>query len=290
MDLSSPAALQALLTKHGFHFSKALGQNFLTDGSVCPRMAEQALPREGLCALEIGPGVGVLTKELALRAGQVAAIELDRRLFPVLDETLGEFANVRIIEGDAMKLDLHALLREEFGGRPTVICANLPYYITSPVIMRLLEEKLPVESITVMVQKEAAERLCAEVGSRDSGAVTVAVDYYAESRILFSVPRGCFTPAPKVDSCVIQLIPRKTPKYAVENEAFFFALVRGAFSQRRKTILNSAAVGTGLSRAALEEAAKEAEISPTTRIEAMDAASLVRFANAAYRIKTGQEG
>ncbi|MBQ4082132.1 MAG: 16S rRNA (adenine(1518)-N(6)/adenine(1519)-N(6))-dimethyltransferase RsmA [Clostridia bacterium] len=285
MNLSSPSVVQKILSEHGFHFSKALGQNFLTDASVCPRMAEHALVRDGMCALEIGPGIGVLTKELALRAQKVVAVELDRRLFPVLEQTLGEFSNVKVVEGDAMKLPLAELIREEFGGQKVALCANLPYYITSPLIMRLLEEKLPVESITVMVQKEAAERLCAKVGSRDSGAVTVAVDYYAEPKILFGVGRGCFTPAPKVDSCVIQLTPRKQPKYPVEDEAFFFALVRGAFSQRRKTILNSASVGTGLSREVLQKAIADAGLLPTARIETLNAEDLVRFANAAYRYR-----
>nr|MCR5718817.1 16S rRNA (adenine(1518)-N(6)/adenine(1519)-N(6))-dimethyltransferase RsmA [Oscillospiraceae bacterium] len=195
-ELTDIGYVKALLERHGFSFSKALGQNFLVNPTVCPRIAELGNAAPGWGILEIGTGIGTLTKELAKRADKVCAIELDQRLFPILEETLSEFDNVKIFHGDAMKYDLAGLLAEEFSGLRVAVCANLPYYITSPLIMRLLEEKLPIETITVMVQKEAAQRMCAPIGSRESGAVSVAVAYYGEAEKLFDVSRGSFMPAP----------------------------------------------------------------------------------------------
>ena len=226
MNLSSPSEIKALLQKNGFNFSKALGQNFLINPSVCPRMAEAAIPGPEYGVIEVGPGIGVLTVELAQRAQKVIAIELDERLYPILDETLADYPNAHVVPGDILEVDLHKLIAEEFtllddagdpvldeSGAPRlmplVICANLPYYITSPVIMKLLSEDLPIENLTVMVQKEAADRLCADVGTRAAGAVTVAIRYYAEAEQLFFVSKGSFLPAPKVDSEVIRLTLRK---------------------------------------------------------------------------------
>ena len=210
---------------------------------------------------EIGPGIGVLTKELCKVCGKVACIELDKRLFPVLDETLGEFDNLKIIEGDALKMDLKSLIETEFKGMNSVkVCANLPYYITSPLIMKLLESKLPVDDIVVMVQKEAAESLCAPIGSRECGAVTVAANYYAEPEMLFDVGREAFMPSPKVDSAVMRLKIRKKPPVEIQDEAKFFKVVKAAFSQRRKTAANCLSAGLGISKsdaaAALAEAGK----------------------------------
>lgn len=243
-NLSDISVIRALLERHGFRFSKSLGQNFLTNPTVCPRMAEECGAGKGVGVLEIGPGFGVLTQQLALRASKVVAVELDNRLIPVLDETLSEFGNVTVVEGDILKLDASALISEHFEGLNVVVCANLPYYITSPVIMKLLEERLPIENMTVMVQKEAADRLCAPVGSRESGAVTAAVSYYAEPEKLFTVSAGSFMPPPKVDSAVIRLKIRKTPPVSPQDEKFFFSVIRAAFSQRRKTSLN--AISSGL--------------------------------------------
>ncbi len=266
MVLTDIGTVRGLLEKHGFRFSKALGQNFLINPTVCPRMAEACgIGRDG-GVLEIGPGFGVLTAELARRAGKVVAVELDERLPPILRETLAEFDNVTVISGDAMKLDLSALLKEQMGDRPVAVCANLPYYITSPVIMRLLESRLPVESITVMVQKEAAERLCARPGTRACGAVTLAVQYYAEAERLFSVARGSFMPAPQVDSAVIRLTLRKEQPLPSDREKRLFALVRAAFNQRRKTLQNSLC-GTGLSRDEVGALLARAGISPMLRAE-----------------------
>ncbi len=198
--LSDIGTIKEILSKHGFTFSKALGQNFLVNPSVCPRMAELSGAGRGVGVIEVGPGIGVLTNELCGLADKVVAIELDKRLLPVLDETLEEYDNIKVVNADVLELDLHTLIAEEFQGMEVVVCANLPYYITSPVIMKLLEDRLPISSVTVMVQKEAAQRICAKVGSRESGAVTVSVNYYAEPELLFGVSAGSFMPAPKVDS------------------------------------------------------------------------------------------
>lgn len=210
-NLTDVGAVRSLLDRYGFRFSKALGQNFLINPTVCPRMAEASGAGPASGVLEIGPGIGVLTRELAARAGKVVAVELDQRLLPVLEETLRDAGRVKVVHGDVMKLNLAALLKEEFRDMPVAVCANLPYYITSPIIMGLLESRLPFTTITVLVQKEAAQRLCARPGSRECGAVTLAVQYYAEAKILFPVSRGSFLPAPKVDSAVMQLQIRREP-------------------------------------------------------------------------------
>ena len=238
MELSNIGTIKDILGRHGFTFSKSLGQNFLINPSVCPKMAEQSGAKKGVGVIEVGPGIGVLTCQLAERADRVVAIELDKRLLPVLDETLAEYDNIKIINDDILKIDLKKLIETELSGMEVVVCANLPYYITSPVIMKLLEDKLPINALTVMVQKEAAQRICAEVGSRQSGAVTVAVNYYAKPQILFGVSAGSFMPAPKVDSAVIRLDILKEPCVQVEDEELFFKVVKAAFSQRRKTLPN----------------------------------------------------
>ena len=223
--LSDPSAVKSLLARHGFTFSKSLGQNFLINPSVCPRMAEECGAGPGTGVLEVGPGIGVLTVELAKRAEKVVSIELDKRLLPVLHETLGNHPNAKVVNDDVLKVDLQRLLQEEFAGMDVVVCANLPYYITSPVIMRLLEERLPIRALTVMVQKEAAQRLCAPPGTRACGAVSVAVQYYAEPRVLFQVSRGSFLPPPNVDSTVIRLDVREQPPIYVPDERRFFFFV-----------------------------------------------------------------
>lgn len=238
-NLSDIGVVRSVLEKHGFNFSKALGQNFLINPSVCPKMAEMCGADENTGVIEVGAGIGVLTAELAKRAKKVVSVELDTRLLPVLEETLGEFNNVEVVNDDIMKVDLHKLIEEKFSGMDVVVCANLPYYITSPVITMLLESKIPIKSITVMIQKEAADRLCTPVGSRDSGAITICTNYYSVPSKLFSVSRGSFMPAPNVDSAVIKLDIRPCPAVSVSDEKKFFRLVRGAFSQRRKTLVNS---------------------------------------------------
>lgn len=291
--------IRELLSRHGFTFSKALGQNFLINPSVCPRMADAAVEsvkvthrtqtsgsgnktippsssltnpppftkgRHCVGVIEIGPGIGVLTRELLQRADKVVAVELDKRLLPVLDETLGEFDNLKVVNADVLELDLHRLIEEEFSGMEVVVCANLPYYITSPVIMKLLEDKLPISTITVMVQKEAAVRLCAQPGTRDSSAITAAVRYYCDPELLFHVSAGSFMPAPKVDSAVIQLVLHE-PAVHPRNEKTFFAVIKGAFAQRRKTVLNSLSSSLSLDKNTVRDILKSAGVDENARAE-----------------------
>ncbi len=245
-NLTNIDTVKSILNRHNFKFSKSLGQNFIINPAVCPEMVELSGIDENCGVIEIGPGIGVLTQEIAKRAKKVVCIELDSRLLPILEDTLADFDNIEIINEDVMKADLKGLIEEKFKGMKVHICANLPYYITSPIIMMLLESELTVEAITVMVQKEAADRLCAEVGSRDAGAVTVAVNFYARAKKLFEVKANSFMPAPKVDSAVIKLEIRQEPEIRVKNKKFFFDLVRAAFGQRRKTAVNSISTGLGI--------------------------------------------
>ena len=261
--------VKGVLGRHGFTFSKALGQNFLVNPAVCPKMAQLSGADESTGVIEIGPGAGVLTAELARLSHKVVAIELDKRLLPVLDETLSEFDNVRVVNADAMKLDLAKLIQDEFGGGEVVICANLPYYITSPILMRLLEERLPVSSITVMVQKEAADRICASPGTRASGAISAAVHYYCEPEVLFKVSPGSFIPPPKVESAVIKLNILKEPPVKAADEGLFFRVVRAAFLQRRKTLANSLSAGLSLPKQTVSEILSSAGIKPNARAEEM---------------------
>lgn len=268
-NLTDIGTVKEILGRHGFHFSKALGQNFIINPSVCPRMAEESGIDETCGVIEIGAGIGVLTAELAKRAKKVVVIEIDTKLMPVLAETLADFDNIEIINQDVMKTDLAALIKEKFDGMPVFVCANLPYYITSPVIMTLLESRLPIEAVTVMVQKEAAQRLCASVGSRLSGAVTVAVDYYAKAEKLFDVSAGSFMPAPKVDSCVIRMDIRKEPEIQISDEALFFRMVHAAFGQRRKTAANSISAGSGIPKDIVIKAIEECGFPPAVRAEGL---------------------
>lgn len=278
MNLYDYNTINKILTSHGFTFSKALGQNFLIDPEVCPEMARQLNADADTGVLEIGPGIGVLTKELCRVAGKVVSIELDRRLFPVLAETLGEMKNFELVEGDALKLDLAALIEEKFSRMKSVkVCANLPYYITSPVIMKLLESRLPIDEIVVMVQKEAAQRFCAEIGSREAGAVTVAVNYYAQAEMLFEVTKDCFYPAPKIDSAVMRLTLRDKPPVAVQDEARFFSVVKAAFAQRRKTAQNSISSTLGIPKGKVLAALSEIGADEKARAESFSLAQLARL-------------
>ena len=276
-QLSNSKTVREILSRHGFAFSKKLGQNFIVNPSVCPRIAQEGGAGPDVGVLEIGPGIGVLTWELASRAKKVVAIELDGRLLPVLDETLAEFSNVTVVHGDVLKIDLAQLLRQEFSGMEVVVCANLPYYITSPIVMRLLEARLPVKSITVMVQKEAAARICAAPGEKNAGALSAAVSYYARPRILFPVSRGSFLPAPEVDSAVIRLDVRQKPAVNPPDEALFFRVIRSGFSQRRKTLANSLSSGLSIPKERIGAALKEAKISSSARAEELTLEDLCRL-------------
>ncbi len=279
--LSSPSEIKEILTRHGFRFSKSMGQNFLIDSSVCPKMAA-ASGAEKLPVLEIGPGIGVLTAELAKVSPKVLAVELDDRLLPVLSETLAEFDNVKIINGDILKLNLSELAEREFSGA-FIVCANLPYYITSPVVMGLVESALPIKSITVMVQKEAAVRLCASPGERECGAVSVSVHYHSEPEILFQVSRNSFMPAPNIDSAVIRLNMRAAPPFEVKNEGFLFKLARAAFSQRRKTAANSISSMTQIPKAEIEAALKRLGMAENIRAEKITLEGFCGLANELYK-------
>ena len=276
--LSDIGTIKEILGRHGFTFSKSLGQNFLINPSVCPRMAELSGADAGVGVIEIGPGIGVLTNELCMLAEKVVAIELDKRLLPVLGETLSEYSNIKVINADVMELDLNSLIVDEFSGMDVVVCANLPYYITSPIIMKLLEDKLPIKSITVMVQKEAAQRICADVGSRMSGAVTVSVNYYAKPQMLFSVSSGSFMPAPKVDSAVIRLDILSEPPVKTD-ERKFFAVVKAAFSQRRKVISNSLSSGLSLPKERILEVLQNAGVPSNARAEKLSLQNFADIAN-----------
>lgn len=279
-SLSDPGHIKEVLARHGFHFSKALGQNFLINPGVCPRMAAECGAQACKGVIEVGPGIGVLTWELSQVAEKVCAIELDSRLFPVLEETLAGRDNVKLVPGDVMKLDLHQLIQQEFGGGPVCVCANLPYYITSPVILRLLEEGLPITSITVMVQKEAAQRLCAAPGERECGAVSVAVHYRSQPKLLFQVGRGSFLPPPKVDSAVLRLDLRQEPPVSVADEDWFFRVSRAAFAQRRKTAANSLSATLGLPKPQVEQALAAAGAPENVRAERLTLEQLAALANA----------
>lgn len=283
MDLCDINQIKALLADHGFHFSKAKGQNFLTQSWVPASIAEQSGVDETCGVLEVGPGIGCLTQQLCLRAGKVCAVEVDTSLKPILAKTLGEFDNLSIVYGDVLKLDLAELVAEQFPGKTPMACANLPYYITSPILSALLESRL-FSSVTVMVQKEVAQRICAEAGTADYSAFSVFCQYYSEPQILFDVPPHCFIPQPKVTSSVIRLTVRQAPPCTLLSEAVFFRTVRAGFAMRRKTACNALAAGfPKLGKAGVSEALEACGYAPTIRCETLDLAGFAEVANELYR-------
>ena len=282
MGLCDIHVIKEVLSRHGFHFSKSLGQNFLTAQWVPERIAAECGVDKNSCALEVGPGMGCLTNELSKQAEKVVAIELDRALFPVLEETLADCPNVEVVHGDVLKTDLSAICKEKFGDKKVYACANLPYYITTPAISALLDSKM-LSGITVMVQKEVAKRICAKAGSSDYSAFSIYVQYYADAKILFDVPAGCFVPQPKVDSAVIRLNPLNTPSVSVKNEKLFFAIVRAAFNQRRKTLVNaiSPAFGGKLEKADILSLMKTCNLDERIRGEKLTLEEYAALADAA---------
>ena len=285
--LSNIGTIREILSRHGFSFSKGLGQNFLINPSVCPRMAEESIYSDNIGVLEVGPGIGVLTNELCKRAKKVVAVELDKRLIPVLGETMAEHDNFTLINADIMQIDLHSVIAEHFEGMDVVVCANLPYYITSPVIMRLLEERLPIKLITVMVQKEAADRLTARVGSRESGAVTVAVDYYSHAERLFEVSRGSFMPSPRVDSAVIKLTLRDKPDFELKSDSNFRRTVKAGFAQRRKTLANSLASSLGIAKEDIIKMIEAVGLPSNIRAEKLTTQDFCRLADCLTEYENG---
>lgn len=267
-QLTNISTIKEILEKHQFSFSKTLGQNFLINPDVCPHMAEICGATEKDGVLEIGPGIGVLTAELAKHAKKIVSVELDERLLPVLKTTLSDFTNITIVHGDVMKLDLTTLFAKEFAQTENIyVCANLPYYITTPIIMMLLESHLPIRAITVMVQKEAAKRICALPSTREAGAVSAAVRYYCEPRIMFYVSRGSFLPSPNVDSAVIRLDLLEKPPVTVKSEKVLFSVIRACFMQRRKTIHNALSAGLALDKQDIAAILQAADIDARKRAE-----------------------
>lgn len=285
MQLSNISVIKGLLNKYGFSFSKALGQNFLVNPSVCPKMAELGGAAPGVGIIEIGAGIGVLTDELAKRADKVVCIEIDERLLPILEETLSDHSNVKIIHADVLEVDLPRLIAEEFPGMDVYVCANLPYYITSPIIMHLLEQRLPIKAVTVMVQKEAAVRICALPATRDVGAVSIAVRYYSQPKKLFEVSRGSFMPAPDVDSTVIRLDVLEAPPVAIQDEKTFFKVVKGAFSQRRKTIHNALSSFFSLPKGEMEAVLTACGVKANLRAEQLQMEDFAAIADEVYRVQ-----
>ena len=280
MDLCNITEIKALLARHGFHFSKAKGQNFLTAAWVPERIAEEAGVDETCGVLEVGPGIGPLTKQLCRRAGKVVAVEVDTSLQPLLAETMAGCNNLEILFRDILKMDIPALMQEEFAGLRPMACANLPYYITTPILAALLESR-SFSSVTVMVQKEVAQRICAPAGKSEYGAFSVFCQYYAEPRLLFDVPPSCFIPQPKVTSAVLTLPVRSAPPCDVADEKLFFRVVRASFAQRRKTLLNALSSGfSELSKAELAEIIEACGLAPTVRGETLDIPAFAAIANA----------
>ena len=275
-ELTNVSYIKDLCQRYGFSLQKGYGQNFIVNAGICPKIAEHAEVDENCGVIEIGTGIGVLTKELALRAKKVVAIEIDTKLLPLLEETLADFDNIKIINKDVLEVDLNALIKEEFGDMPVMVCANLPYYITSPIIMKLLEDRIPVENITVMVQKEAAQRICAKEKSRDAGAISLAVNYYAQPTVCFNVSPGSFFPPPKVTSSVIRLDICKEHKVNPKDEKKMFRLIRAAFTQRRKTFVNSTSATLGIAKADIEAALLQIGENPMVRPEQL---SLQQFSD-----------
>ncbi len=275
--LTNIGYVKDLLARHEFNFSKGLGQNFLINPSVCPKIAEMGNAKKGFGVIEVGTGIGTLTAELAKRADKVVAVEIDKRLLPILEETLSEYKNIKVINEDIMNVDLHKLIEEEFPEMNVAVCANLPYYITSPIIMHFLESGAPIDSITVMVQKEAADRLCAKVGTRQAGAITVAVNYYGNAELMFKVSRGSFMPEPNVDSAVIRIDVEKKYDLSSEDEKFFFSVVKAAFSQRRKTIANSMSSMININKSIVYDVLRSMNLNENMRVEQFDMPALIEF-------------
>ncbi len=286
MKLTDLSVIRSLLGEEGTSFKKKYGQNFLTNESVVERIAASALPdtpdlQERLGILEIGPGIGVLTQKLSAVAHKVTAVEIDATLLPILEKTLADCSNVHVVNSDIMKVDLPRLVEQEFADCTRLaVCANLPYYITTPILMALLESRLPFSSITVMVQKEVADRLCAPAGTDAYGAITAVLSYYGVPRRLFTVSAGNFVPAPKVDSAVVQIKLHKAPPVYVEREEMLFAVIKAAFGQRRKTLQNALNALPGLSKEQIADAIARVGLSPTVRGEALSLEMFAKVTNA----------
>jgi len=283
--LGNPAGTKAVIEKYNLSIQKKFGQNFLIDDSVLSGTVEAAGVTKDDTVLEIGPGIGTMTQYIAESAGKVIAVEIDRMLIPILADTLSDYDNVKVINQDILKVDIEKIVEEENGGRPIKVVANLPYYITTPILMRLLESELPIESITVMVQKEVADRMAEKPGSKDYGALSLAVQYYTEPSMVQVVPPGCFIPQPGVDSAVIHLKCHKEPTVDVIDSKFMFSIIRAAFAQRRKTLSNGVKNGNlGISRDQVVEALEKMGLNPSVRGEKLSLQEFAELSNILYPI------
>lgn len=287
MDLCNQRDIQALLSRHGFRFSKALGQNFLIESWVPQRIADACGADAGTGVLEIGPGIGPLTRQLVQRAGQVVSVELDRRLYPVLEETMAGCNNFTLVPGDIMQCDLDALVQQHFQGLRPILCANLPYQITTPVLKKCVESRL-FDSLTVLIQKEVALRICAAPGSADYGAFSLLMQYYTQPELLFTVPNTCFLPAPKVTSAVVHCPVRKTPPVQVCSEAALWRTVRAGFALRRKTLVNSLQTGYSLPKEALAQAIAQCGLSSDVRGERLSLSDYAELADVLEEMLTSK--
>ncbi|SDK59973.1 16S rRNA (adenine(1518)-N(6)/adenine(1519)-N(6))-dimethyltransferase RsmA [Sediminibacillus albus] len=280
--IATPLKTKEILAKYGFSFKKSLGQNFLIDVNILKKIIDYAEIDSKTGTIEVGPGMGALTEQLAIHSDQVVAFEIDQRLVPVLNETLDAYKNVTIINQDILQADINQVIKDNFRkGQKIKVAANLPYYITTPILMKLLMDKLPVESFTVMIQKEVADRMAASPNTKSYGSLTIAVQYYTEAKIAMSVPKTVFMPQPNVDSAVLHLHVRENPPVDVEDEAFFFDLVQACFGQRRKTLRNNLArhFADRLSKTIIEELLQQAGIDGTRRGESLDMTEFAQLAN-----------
>lgn len=273
-----------IIQKYQFHFQKKFGQNFLIDGNILDKIIESAQLTKEDCVLEIGPGIGTMTQYLAEEAGEVVAVEIDKNLIPILQDTLSAYNNVTILNEDILKVDIKRIAEEHNGGKPIKVVANLPYYITTPIIMVLFESHVPLQSVTIMVQKEMADRMQVGPGTKDYGALSLAVQYYAKPEIITRVPASCFMPRPNVDSTVIRLTRYEKPPVEVEDETYLFAVIRASFNQRRKTLVNGLtnAGNLGVDRQMVEETLTEMGLSTIIRGETL---TLEQFAELSNRLR-----
>ena len=285
-DIATPARTRAILDKYGFSFKKSLGQNFLIDTNILRNIVDHAQLTEDSGAIEVGPGIGALTEQLAKRSKKVVAYEIDQRLLPILKETLEPYPHAKIIHQDILKANVKEMLDTEFKDiKDIMLVANLPYYVTTPIIMKILEEKLPLRGIVVMLQKEVAERISAKPGTKEYGSLSIAIQYYTKPEVVMIVPKTFFVPQPNVDSSVIRLKFRETPSVVVKNEAFFFQVTRASFAQRRKTILNnlsSQLEGGKEKKAEIIEALEQAEIEPSRRGESLSIEEFAKLSDILY--------
>ena len=285
-ELYIPSVTKEIVSKYGFKFSKSLGQNFLVDGNIIKNICEGANITEEDGIIEIGPGIGTLTQQLSKYAKKVVAIELDKKLLPILEETLSECENVKVINEDVLKVDLERLIEEEFKGLNVKVVANLPYYITTPIIMKLLESKLDIQQIVVMIQKEVALRMQANPGNKDYGALSIAVQYYSQPEIIANVPATVFIPRPNVDSAVIMLNVYDEPKVKVKDEKLMFNVVKSAFGQRRKTLLNALSGGNlNLTKEEVSKVLEEANIDSKKRGEVLAIEDFVNISDTICYLK-----